>query len=294
MKIVPALDCTGPALPNPTAPLAAPGPPSHKQPMPELFDRRLRSLRRDRASRTGPALFLFERTFDDILDRLALVRRNFTSALLIGVPDPSWPDRLRRIALHVDAVDPGRLFSTAAGGERMDEEALEVEPESIDLCVAIGTLDTANSLPDALLRIRFALHPGGLLIGAMAGGDTLPRLRVAMRAADSATGAASPHTHPRIEAAALAHLLSAAGFRDSVVDVDRIQLNYGSFSALVDDLRAMGATNILSSRSRKPLGRASLAAARRSFEEQAVDGKTIETVEILHFAAWAPERNSQG
>ena len=33
-------------------------------------------------------LFLYERAFSDILDRLSTIRRDFASALLVGVPDP--------------------------------------------------------------------------------------------------------------------------------------------------------------------------------------------------------------
>ena len=54
----------------------------------------LRALRRDRAFRQGPELFLFERAFEDCLERLAVIRRQFKSALLFGCPDPGWSNRL--------------------------------------------------------------------------------------------------------------------------------------------------------------------------------------------------------
>ncbi|MCY7398397.1 MAG: SAM-dependent methyltransferase, partial [Sphingomonas bacterium] len=76
-------------------------------PPPDLFDRRLRALRRDRAARTGPELFLNERAFAECLDRLGDIKRRFTHALLIGVPDPGWIDRLGAIADRVDGLDPG-------------------------------------------------------------------------------------------------------------------------------------------------------------------------------------------
>lgn len=257
----------------------------------ELFDMRVRALRRDRAFRLGPALFLYERAFEDILERLGDVRRDFRSALLIGCPDPSWPDRLQRIASSVEVLDPGALFARAAAGAQTREDALEVEPGSFDLCVAIGTLDSVNDLPGALLRTRFALQPDGLLIGAMSGGDTLPRLRSAMRAADAVTGAASPHVHPRIEPAALGTLLTAAGFHMPVVDVDRVKVSYRSFSDLVGDLRKLAATNVLQSRSVQPFGKAALAAAQQDFEAGQDGNRTVETFEVLHFAGWTPEAN---
>jgi hypothetical protein len=107
-----------------------------------------------------------------------------------------------------------------------------------------------------------------------------------MLAADGIAGQASPHVHPRIEGPSLAQLLAAAGFVMPVVDVDRVELDYGSLDALVRDLRAMGATNILSTRSRRALGRSALQTARTAFLDGAE--RATEQVEILHFAGWKP------
>ena len=131
-----------------------------------------------------------------------------------------------------------------------------------------------------------ALVGEALFLGALAGGDSLPQLRLAMRAADQAAAVAVPHVHPRIEAAMLAPLLSKAGFVDPVVDVDRVQVSYESLDRLVRDLRAMGATNVLTQRSRSPLSKPARQAAAHAFSSAARDGRTVETFEILHFAAW--------
>lgn len=250
-----------------------------------LFDMRARALRRDRAFRLGPVLFLHERAFGDILERLSDIQRDFDRSLLIGAPDRQWPERLAKSAGTVTVVDPGPAFARAAGGTTVIEDSLDLQPGSFDLVVAAGTLDTVNDLPQALLRLRFLLKPDSLLIGAIAGGDSLPRLRRAMRAADSASGAATPHVHPRVEPAGLAGLLASAGFAMPVVDVDRVPVAYRDLRQLVSDLRGMGATNILSDRSRTPLGRAALAAALADFTP-GPEERTTETFEILHFAAW--------
>src|SRR5687768_5454349 len=147
---------------------------------------RLRALRRDRAFRSGPALFLHERAFDDCLDRLSLIARQFPSALLVGCPDPEWPARLLARVGKVEVIDPGPLFAGAAGGRAVDEEQWTGPAASYDLVVAIGTLDTVNDLPATFRRLRDSMTPDALLIGAIAGGDTLPRLRSAMFAADQA------------------------------------------------------------------------------------------------------------
>lgn len=256
--------------------------------MPVLFDMQLRAERRDRAARIGPELFLYERVFADCLDRLSLLQRRFGKAALIGCPDAGWPDRLRTAADDVDAFDPGRRFAEAAGGRPLIEDQWDAPRRVYDLVVAIGTLDTVNDVAGALRSVFSAMKPNALLIGALSGGETLPQLRSAMRAADVVAGVACPHVHPRIEAAALAPLLSQAGFARPVVDVDRVEVSYQSFERLVADLRAMGATNILAERSRRSLSKPSLTAAQMTFSEAGDGHKTIETFEILHFAAWTP------
>jgi NADH dehydrogenase [ubiquinone] 1 alpha subcomplex assembly factor 5 len=253
-----------------------------------LFDMNLRALRRDQAARSGPELFLFERAFEDCLERAQLIDRRFDRALLIGCPDAAWPHRMLQTVQHVDVLDPGALFARAAGGERVVEDEWQPPDEAYDLAFAIGTLDTVNDLPRALRSILAGLRPDGLLIGAISGGDTLPQLRSSMRAADQITGEASAHMHPRIEASALAPLLSAAGFAMPVVDVDRVRVTYRSFSQLIADLRGMAATNILVARSRRPVSRAAIDAARQSFASAGNGERTAETFEILHFAARKP------
>ena len=238
----------------------------------------------------GVESFLFERAFEDCLERLAMLDHRSERALLVGCPDPDWLKRLEPFATIVTAADPGRLFARAVGAEPVIEDAWASLPEGFGLICAVGTLDTVNALPLALRLLAAALEPGGLLIGAISGGETVPLLRRAMAAADRAAGAASAHIHPRIEASALAPLLADAGLVRPVVDVDRVDVAYSSFERLIDDLRRMGATNVLTERPRAGLGRKALAAARSEFDSARQGGRSTETFEILHFAAWKPPR----
>jgi hypothetical protein len=190
----------------------------------------------------------------------------------------------------VDVLDPGPLFAARSAGYPLVEDAWEPAEDVHDLVLAIGTLDTVNDLPLALRLVRHAMRADALLIGAMSGGDTLPQLRAAIRAADLVSGAAAPHVHPRIEASALAPLLGDAGFINPVVDIDRVPVSYPSFERLVSDLRAMAATNILTARPRF-IGRVARAAAINAFGAAGDSGRALETFEIIHFAAWtAKER----
>ena len=236
--------------------------------IPPLFDERARSLRQQRAARLDGDRFLHDRAFEDCLDRLADVAVTFDTAVIVGGNDRRWHDRLAAIVPNVRTV------------------GTDVAPESIDLCISIGDLESANDVQSAAFALRQMLRPGGLLLGAIVGGTSLPRLRNAMLAADLIDGGASPRLHPSIDGPSLAALLLSVGFSEPIVDVDRVSVSYLNFDRLVGDLRAMGCTNILDKRSRRTIGRRGLAAARTAF----LDGEDhgVERFELLHFAAWAP------
>jgi hypothetical protein len=236
-----------------------------------IFDEQLHRLRLVRARRRGGDWFLHDRALDECLDRLADIPKSIASALVVGSVDPQ---RLATIAPDIRSIDD--LTDTSA-----------IVPASFDLCITIGVLETTNDLAAAAFALRHALKSGGLLIGTIVGGDSLPRLRAAMLAADRDSGGAAARLHPRIDGPSLAALLTSAGLERAVVDVDRVKVVYPRLDQLVDDLRTMGCTNVLVDRSLRPLTRRQLAVARRAFlndEQQAV-----ERFELLHFAAWAPQ-----
>jgi SAM-dependent methyltransferase len=189
----------------------------------------------------------------------------------------------------VTPADPGRRFAAAAEGLQVDEDRLPFGEGAFDLVVSVGVLDTVNDLPGALLLVRRALRPDGLFLGAFLGAGSLPRLRSAMLAADSVEGAAAPRIHPQIDVRAAGDLLTRAGFALPVADSWGVDVRFPDLLALVRDLRAMGGTNVLASRSRRPIGRLGLAAAIADFAAAAgPDGKTAERFEILHLLGWAP------
>lgn len=255
------------------------------------FDRELRRLRRDRAAAAGGAAdYLLDRAADELLERLEGVTRSFSRALLIGCASPRLAGALGARGISVTACDAGFAFAAAAGGVQGDEDRLPFGDARFDLVVSVGVLDTVNDLPGALVLIRRALAPDGLFLGALAGAGALPRLRSAIHAAEEAEGLpAAPRIHPQIDVRAAGDLLSRAGLALPVVDCDTVQVRFRSLPALVADLRAMGATNQLASRSRRPFGRTGLAAAMADFAAHAdPDGKTAERFEILYVTAWSP------
>lgn len=255
----------------------------------ELFDRRARRLFRDRAARSGGDAFVHARAFDETLERFGYVKRTFERALLLGCSDPDWRTRLEQVVDDVVVADPSPVAARAACGIAIDEDRLPFADTSFDLVVAVGTLDTVNDLPGALLLIRRVLRGDGLLLAAMAGAGSLPRLKAAMLAGDAAgAGGTAPRMHPAVDVRTAGDLLARAGFVLPVADVESLDVSYRDLFALIRDVRAHGGGNALARRSRIPIGRQALFAAATDFASHAQGGRTIERVEILHLSGWAP------
>lgn len=245
--------------------------------------RRLAMARGQRMAAKHGGAFLSEHMAEEIIERLSWVNRSFADALVIG----------HAPAMVVDALAARGITVTRAGPVGMDvaceEDALPFAPASFDLVLAIGTLDSVNDLPGALIQINRSLRPDGLMMAAMIGAGSLPRLKAAMLAADEAGGrGVAAHIHPQIDVRAAGDLLQRARFAMPVADSDTLMVRYSALPALVRDLRCHGWTNVLASAA-PPVGRAGLIAALQNFAEAAeADGKTAERFEIVYLSGWAP------
>jgi SAM-dependent methyltransferase len=266
---------------------------------PILFDRRLLRARRRRAERFGASDFLTERVAEDIADRLSAVLRQFTLAVDLGT---AGDHVLRALAAtgKVGTVIAARPFApvSAAGSLAIvaDEEALPFGDESLDLVVSALSLQFVNDLPGALVQVRRALRPDGLLLAALLGGDTLTELRQALAQAETEVeNGISPRVIPFADLRDLGGLLQRAGFALPVTDVDRITVRYTSPLELMHDLRRMGATNVLMERRRRPLRRATLMRMIEIYGDRFADadGRIRATFEIVWLSGWAPHHSQQ-
>jgi len=265
---------------------------------PIVFDRKLLARRRARAL-GSPSDFLLRHVADDLLDRLDTVQRRFSVAADICTPTAYLADALVRSgrADHVVRLVPvpepgGTGFRLAVG----DEEILPFASESLDLAVSALSLQFVNDLPGVLAQIRRALRPDGLFLAAMLGGDTLHELAESFALAESEiTGGASPRVAPFVEVRTAGALLQRAGFALPVVDQDRVTVRYAEPLALMRDLRAMGAGNVLAERSRRPLRRDVLIRAAAVYAERFADsdGRIRATFDVISLSGWAPHESQQ-
>ena len=267
----------------------------------DIFDRQLLRQRRNRAAvNAAEHEFLLARVADDLVERLSAIRRTFPAALNLGAHNGLLGRRLRRlpgIELVID-MDPSSRMLAQCGGPHVqaDEEALPFADASLDLVVSGLALQFVYDLPGTLIQIRRALKPDGLLLAAMLGGATLNELRTSLVAAEAEVeGGASPRVAPFADVRDLGSLLQRAQFALPVTDADTVTVTYPHPLALMHDLRAMGATNVLQQRSRRPLRRATLARALEIYSERfgLENGRIPATFEIITLTAWAPHESQQ-
>ncbi len=267
----------------------------------DIFDRDLLARRRDRvAGGAARHEFLLARVADDLVERLGAIKRRFPVALNLGAHHGLLGRKLARlpgIETIVDLERSPRLLAQCSGLRvRADEEALPFRDASLDLVVSGLALQHVNDLPGVLAQIRRALKPDGLLLAALLGGSTLTELRGALLAAEEEIeGGASPRVAPFADVRDLGALLQRAQLALPVVDADTVTVTYADALALMRELRAMGATNVLRARRRSPLRRATLLRALEIYQERfgRADGRIPATFEILTLTAWAPHESQQ-
>jgi SAM-dependent methyltransferase len=270
-------------------------------PGPIIFDRPLLRARRARAAALGRSTFLLDRVAEDVADRLAAVLRRFERAVDLGTPT----DAVRRVlaasekvgtVIAADALAGARPVAEGELAVAADEEAQPFRDASLDLVVSALALQFVNDLPGTLIQVRRALKPDGLLLAALAGGDTLSELRQAFAAAEAEIeDGISPRVAPFADLRELGALLQRAGFALPVTDVDRLTVRYDSPIALMHDLRRMGATNPLVDRRRRPLKRTVLERMIEIYGERFADpdGRIRATFEIVWLSGWAPHESQQ-
>lgn len=232
---------------------------------------------------------------EDFAERLSIVKRSFAAGLNIESHHGLLSRRLRKlpnVGELLDADPSERLLARCQGPVHVvDAEALPFAPGSFDLAVSGLSLHLLNDLPGALIQLRHALRPDGLLLAALLGGETLKELREAWLVAETEiTDGASPRVAPFADVRAMGGLLQRAGFALPVVDCDTVNVTYESPLHLMREIRGMGASNMLVERRRVPVTRRLLLRAAEVYTERFAlpGGRIPATFEIITLTAWVP------
>ena len=269
--------------------------------MPQIFDRALyyRRQARARAKPTSAeaAGALFAPVLAALDERLALAGRDFQDAAILEAqhlahhPMPQLQARTQqRIGLFGGAGGAGSdapsplLHATRP----MPHEQLSLAAHSQDLIVALWGLHIVNDVPSLLAQIRGALKPDGLFLAALAGGESLSGLRLALLKAEAAcAGGAAARIHPFADILHVGDALSRAGFVRTVVDRELLPLKADG-AALIAQLRALGESNCMVRRA--PLRRDVLAQACALLPREEAPPQ----LELHYLSGWTPaEKNTQ-
>jgi hypothetical protein len=270
-----------------------------KNPSPEFapFDMELALQRRLR--RHAPeGDFLMQRVTQDLADRLDTVSRHFGKAATLhcGGPQTARIIRHARPAAEIDEIEAARWPDQPHAMIRPVEAFIDGGPAAHELVVSMLALHGVNDLPGYLVQARRMLKPDGLFLGCMLGSGTLKELRdVLLHVEAEMSGGASARVAPFADVRDMGGLLQRTGFALPVTDVDEFTVRHADLFALIADLRALGLTNTLEARNRRPLGRAfwSRAAALYAQRFGDSDGRIRSTFSIIWLSGWVPDASQQ-
>ena len=285
---------------TPPRPPAAPDSEASLRP----FDRAsLRAHRQRAAGRFAEHDFLLREIGGRLAERLEDIKRDFPRVLDLGAHDGAMAGMIGAKAggdllVQMDLSPAMMALARAAAPDHApplqlvaDEEALPFAPASFDLVLSNLSLHWVNDLPGALLQIRQALKPDGLLLASMLGGETLFELRQCLMEAELAhESGLSPRISPFAEVRDMGNLLTRAGFALPVADCDTITVTYANALALMRDLRGMGESNTIAERRKSLSRRTTLFEAAALYDRKFArpDGRISATFQVIYLSGWAP------
>lgn len=252
---------------------------------PPLFDRALGAERQRRKRKPEPNI-LTRTIAEELAGRLSFVNRRFDLACLIAAE----PDAIAARLMQDGQVTEIETRLPAA------EDDLGLPQERYGALFSVLDLQSVNDVPGALIQMRRALKPDGLLLACLFAGETLTELRQSWLAAESAVmGGACLRVAPMIGVRELGALMQRAGLALPVADLDRTMVRYADAVALIHEIRDLGLSSTLNGRSRRFTRREVMAAAVNHYQENFADpdGRVRATVEIAWLTGWAPHDSQQ-
>jgi malonyl-CoA O-methyltransferase len=165
-----------------------------------------------------------------------------------------------------------------------DAEQLPLRDNSVDLLFSNLTLQWCNDAEQAYREFARALAPGGLLLFSTFGPDTLIELRESFAKADGHS-----HVNTFVDMHDIGDALIQIGFRDVVVDAERITCTYRDVRALMRDLKSLGAHNVTRERGRGLTGKKVMQKMIQEYERYRRDEVLPASYEIIYAYAWWQE-----
>ncbi len=193
------------------------------------------------------------------------------------LPQPTWA---QRTLARFTSAPPSAAHWVCA-----DMDRLPLASNSVNLVWSSLALQWAHDLEATLKGFHRVLAPGGLLMFATFGPDTLKELRAAFSSIDDA-----PHVNRFIDLHDIGDMLIHAGFASPVMEMDMLTLTYADLKTLMRDLKGIGAHNAAAARRRGLLGKSAWARLEQAYESNRCEGRLPATFEVIYGHAWAGDK----
>lgn len=264
--------------------------------MHELDESRLRRSCDRAADGYAEADFFCREVRGRLLERLTLITLQPATVVDLGGGTGESMDLLRALYPGAELINLDwslAMLRRAAG--RADSRSVCADSHRLPFADASVDIIVSNMMvpgcadPVAVFReARRVLRTPGLLLFSTLGPDTLKEVRRAWPADDP-----HPHVHAFADMHNIGDALVGAGFREPVMDVEMLTVNYREVRRLVTDLRAVAATNQLAARRRSLTGTGRWRSFAANLEAgRDAEGRFAVSIEAVTGQAWtgAPDR----
>ena len=176
-------------------------------------------------------------------------------------------------------ASPGSCISRLCA----DMHALPLASRSVDLIFSNLALQWAYDLPAIFCEFRRIMKPGAMLVFTCYGPDTLYELKQAWRAVDDL-----PHVNDHPDMHDIGDELMSAGFKEPVMDAERLTLEYPDVLSLMRELKGLGAHNVAQQRQQGLTGKSHIRAMYNAYEQFCRGDRYPASFEVIYGAAFAP------
>ena len=179
----------------------------------------------------------------------------------------------------------GAVHHATSGLSRLcaDMHSLPLAARSVDLVFSNLALQWSYDIPAVFREFRRIMKADAMLIFTCFGPDTLHELKQAWRAVDDL-----PHVNDYPDMRDMGDELLAAGFREPVMDTERLTLEYPDVMSLMRELKGLGAHNVASRRHNGLTGKSRMKTMLQAYEAFRREDRYPASYEIVYGTAFAP------